>query len=31
MQRRIAGAPIENLLFGIMMILVTLATWEFFT
>jgi hypothetical protein len=29
MQRRIAGAPIENLLFGFMMILATIAPWEF--
>ena len=29
--RRLAGAPIEDLLFGFSMILVTLALWEFFS
>jgi len=29
--RRLAGAPIEDLLFGFSMILLTLAAWEFFT
>ena len=29
--RRLAGAPIEDLLFGFSMILLTLAVWEFFT
>lgn len=28
--RRLAGAPIEDLLFGFSMILLTLAFWEFF-
>jgi lycopene cyclase domain-containing protein len=28
--RRLAGAPIEDLLFGFSMILMTLALWEFF-
>ena len=27
--RRLAGAPIEDLLFGFSMILFTLAVWEF--
>jgi len=30
MGRRLAGAPIEDLLFGFSMILLTLALWEFF-
>ena len=29
--RRLAGAPIEDLLFGFSMILLTLALWEFFS
>ena len=29
--RRIAGAPIEDLLFGFSMILLTLSLWDFFT
>lgn len=29
--RRLAGAPIEDLLFGFSMILFTLALWEFFS
>ncbi len=29
--RRLAGAPIEDLLFGFSMVLLTLAFWEFFT
>jgi lycopene cyclase domain-containing protein len=29
--RRLAGAPIEDLLFGFSMILVTLALWEYFS
>ena len=29
--RRLAGAPIEDLLFGFSMILVTISLWEFFT
>jgi len=29
--RRLAGAPIEDLLFGFSMILLTLAFWEFFS
>jgi lycopene cyclase domain-containing protein len=28
--QRLAGAPIEDLLFGFSMILLTLSTWEFF-
>ena len=28
--RRLAGAPVEDLLFGFSMILMTLALWEFF-
>lgn len=28
--RRLAGAPIEDLLFGFSMILLTLSAWEFF-
>jgi len=30
MGRRLAGAPIEDLLFGFSMILLTLSAWEFF-
>jgi len=29
--RRLAGAPIEDLLFGFSMILLTLSLWDFFT
>ncbi len=29
--RRLAGAPIEDLLFGFSMILLTLALWDFFS
>jgi lycopene cyclase domain-containing protein len=29
--RRLAGAPIEDLLFGFSMILLTLSLWEFFS
>lgn len=29
--RRLAGAPIEDLLFGFSLVLLTLAFWEFFT
>ncbi len=29
--RRLAGAPIEDLLFGFSMILMTLALWDFFS
>lgn len=29
--RRLAGAPIEDLLFGFSMVLLTLALWEFFS
>jgi len=29
--RRLAGAPIEDLLFGFSMILLTLALWEYFS
>lgn len=29
--QRLAGAPIEDLLFGFSMILLTLSAWEFFT
>jgi len=28
---RVAGAPLEDLLFGFSMILLTLSLWEFFT
>ena len=28
--QRIAGAPIEDLLFGFSMILLTISAWEFF-
>ena len=28
--KRLAGAPIEDLLFGFSMILLTLSTWEYF-
>ena len=28
--RRLAGAPIEDLLFGFSMILITISLWEFF-
>jgi hypothetical protein len=28
--QRLAGAPIEDLLFGFSMILLTLSAWEFF-
>ena len=28
--QRLAGAPIEDLLFGFSMILLTISTWEFF-
>ena len=30
MGRRLAGAPIEDLLFGFSLILLTLSAWEFF-
>jgi len=29
--RRIAGAPVEDLLFGFSMIVLTLSSWEFFS
>jgi hypothetical protein len=29
--RRLAGAPIEDLLFGFSMILLTLSLWDFFS
>jgi hypothetical protein len=29
--RRVAGAPVEDLLFGFSLILLSLSLWEFFT